>query len=49
MINQLEAEQLGAFAQRFVFTSTVKLVVSSYAGIHSWSPEAALSGANHLE
>src|SRR5208283_907397 len=33
MIDQLEAEELGAFAQRLEFTSTVELVVSSCTGV----------------
>ena len=33
MIDQLEAEALGAFAQRLEFTSAVELVVSGCAGI----------------
>ncbi len=33
MIDQLEAEQFGAFAQRLEFMSAVELVVSSCAGI----------------
>ena len=33
MIDQLEAEELGAFAQRLEFTNTVKLVVSSCTGV----------------
>ncbi len=33
MIDQLEAEELSAFAQRLEFTSAVDLAVSSCAGI----------------
>ena len=33
MINQIEAEKLGAFAQRLEFTGAVELVVSSGTGV----------------
>ena len=33
VIDQLEAEELGAFAQRLEFTSAVELVVSSCTGV----------------
>ena len=33
MIDQLEAEELGAFAQRLEFTGAVELVVSGCAGV----------------